>query len=120
MTGFKNFLMRGNLVELAVAFIMATAFGAVVTATVALLMDLIGKVGGQPDFSNWAPGGISFGSWLTAFVSFLIISAVVYFGIVLPYTKAKKRYFPEEEVGAPADIAVLKEIRDLLKAQNRS
>ncbi|WP_338418196.1 MscL family protein [Nocardioides houyundeii] len=56
MTGFKNFIMKGNLVELAVAFIMATAFAAVVTATVALLMDLVGKIGDQPDFSNYAPG----------------------------------------------------------------
>lgn len=69
MTGFKNFILRGNLVELAVAFIMATAFGAVVTATVALLMDVIGKLGGQPDFSHWAPGGISVGAWLTALIS---------------------------------------------------
>ena len=52
MTGFKNFILRGNLVELAVAFIMAAAFAAVVTATVNVVMDLIGKAGGTPDFSN--------------------------------------------------------------------
>lgn len=46
--GFKDFIMRGNLVELAVAFIIATAFGLVVTATVTLLMDLIGKAGASP------------------------------------------------------------------------
>lgn len=120
MTGFKNFIMRGNLIELAVAFIMATAFGAVVTATVALLMDVIGKVGGQPDFSNWTPGGLSVGVWITAVISFIILSAVVYFLIVAPYTKAKAKYFPEEAEGSPADVALLEEIRDLLKAQNRS
>lgn len=120
MTGFKNFIMRGNLVELAVAFVMATAFAAVVTATVALLMDIVGKLGGQPDFSSWTPGGISVGAWLTAFISFLILSAVVYYLIVLPYTKAKERYFPDEESGTPADVAVLEEIRDLLKAQNQA
>ena len=53
MTGFKNFILRGNLVELAVALIMALAFTAVVTATVDLIMDLIGKIGGQPDFSGY-------------------------------------------------------------------
>ena len=53
MTGFKNFILRGNLVELAVAFIMAAAFAAVVTATVTLIMDLIGKVGGTPNFSSY-------------------------------------------------------------------
>jgi len=117
MTGFKNFILRGNLVELAVAFIMAAAFAAVVTATVALIMDLIGKVGGTPNFSNYAPKGISVGAWLTALVSFLIIAGVVYFLIVLPYTKAKERYFPAEEAGTPADIALLEEIRDLLAAR---
>lgn len=117
MTGFKNFLMRGNLIELAVAFIMATAFGAVVTATVTMLMDVLGALGGQPDFSSWSPGGISVGAWLTALTSFVIISAVVYFAIVAPYTKAKEKYFPDEAQGTPADVAVLEEIRDLLKAR---
>ncbi|GAB3777209.1 MscL family protein [Nocardioides ungokensis] len=117
MTGFKNFILRGNLVELAVAFIMGLAFASVVTATVALIMDLIGKVGGTPDFSTYSPGGVSVGAWLTALISFLILAAVVYFLIVVPYTKAKDRYFPAEESGTPADIAILEEIRDLLAAR---
>jgi large conductance mechanosensitive channel len=119
MTGFKNFILRGNLVELAVAFIMAAAFTAVVTATVALIMDLIGKAGGQPDFSSYAPGGVSVGAWLTALVSFVIMAAVVYFFIVMPYTKAKERFFPtkDDEEGTPEDVRLLQEIRDLLAAQ---
>jgi large conductance mechanosensitive channel len=120
MTGFKNFIMKGNLVELAVAFIMATAFAAVVTATVALIMDLIGKVGGTPNFSSYEPGGVSVGAWLTALISFLIMAAVVYFLIVLPFTKARDRFFPtvdEEDAGTPADVVLLQEIRDLLEAQ---
>jgi large conductance mechanosensitive channel len=117
MTGFKNFILRGNLVELAVAFIMATAFAAVVTATVALIMDVIGKVGGVPDFSDYNPGGISVGAFLTALVSFVILAAVVYFFIVMPYTRAQEKYFPKEEPGTPDDIALLQEIRDLLAAQ---
>jgi large conductance mechanosensitive channel len=117
MTGFKNFILRGNLVELAVAFIMAAAFAAVVTATVDLLMDLIGKAGGTPDFSNYDPGGVSVGAWITAVISFVILAAVVYFFIVLPYTKAKEMYFPSEEPGTPEDVALLQEIRDLLAAQ---
>lgn len=119
MTGFKNFILRGNLVELAVALIMALAFAAVVTATVDVIMDLVGKVGSTPDFSNYEPGGISIGAWLTAVISFLIMAAVVYFFIVTPYTKAKERYFPSEEPGEPADVALLTEIRDLL-AQGRA
>ena len=114
ITGFKSFILRGNLVELAVAFIMATAFAAVVTATVAMVMDLIGKVGGTPDFSSYSPGGVSVGAFLTALVSFLILAAVVYFFIVVPYTKAQERYFPKEEPGTPDDVALLEEIRDLL------
>ncbi|MGH3306967.1 MAG: MscL family protein [Nocardioides sp.] len=114
MTGFKNFILKGNLVELAVAFIMGLAFAAVVTATVALVMDIIGKLGGQPDFSNYSPGGVSVGAWITALISFLILAAVVYFFIVVPYTKAKERYFPADEPGTPADVELLTQIRDLL------
>jgi large conductance mechanosensitive channel len=115
MTGFKNFLLRGNLVELAVAFIMATAFAAVVNATVKVIMDLIGKAGGTPDFSSYHPGGVSVGAWITAVVAFVILAAIVYFLIVLPYTKAKERYFPAtDEPGTPEDVALLTEIRDLL------
>ena len=117
MSGFKNFLLRGNLVELAVALIMALAFTAIVTATVDLIMGLIGKVGGQPDFSGWTPGGLPFGAWVTAVISFLIIAAVVYFLIVMPYTKAKERYFPSEAPGTPEDVKLLQEIRDLLATQ---
>ena len=117
MTGFKNFILRGNLIELAVAFIMATAFAAVVTATVNLILGIVGKIGGQPDFSGWTPAGLAVGAWITAIVSFLIMAAVVYFLIVKPYTMAKERLFPAEETGTPADVAVLEEIRDLLKAQ---
>ena len=59
----------------------------------------------------------TFGAFLNAVVSFLLIAAVVYWLIVLPYTKAKERFFPAEEKGTPADIALLEEIRDLLAAQ---
>lgn len=114
MSGFKNFILRGNLIELAVAFIMGTAFASVVTATVALIMGLVGKIGGEPDFSRWKPYGLLVGAWLTALVSFLVIAAVVYFLIVVPYTRAKERFFPGEATGTPADVAVLEEIRDLI------
>lgn len=114
MSGFKNFILRGNLVELAVAFVMAAAFTAVVLATVDMLMDLIGKAGGTPDFSEYEPGGVSVGVFLTALVTFVIIAAVVYFFVVVPYVKAQEKYFPKEEAGTPDDIALLQEIRDLL------
>ena len=118
MTGFKNFILRGNLVELAVAFIMGLAFATVVTATVTMIMDLIGKVGGTPNFSTYNPGGVSVGAWITAVIAFLILAAVVYFLIVMPYTKAKERYFPIDDEGTPEDVRLLTEIRDLLARGN--
>ena len=117
MTGFKNFVLRGNLVELAVAFVMGTAFALVVTATVNLIMSLIGKIGGKPNFNSIHPGGIPIGAWITAVVSFLVLAAVVYFLVVKPYTAAKERYFPSDPAGTPADVALLEEIRDLLRTQ---
>ena len=117
MSGFKNFILRGNLVELAVAFIMALAFAAVVTATVDVVMGLIGKAGGHPDFSTYKPGGLPIGAWITAVISFVVVSGVVYFFIVKPYTAAKERFFPSPEPGTPEDVKLLQEIRDLLAAQ---
>lgn len=121
MQGFKEFIMRGNLVELAVAFIMGGAFATVVESFTAVIMDLLGKLGGTPNFSSFAPGGISVGVFLTALVSFLILSFVIYFGIVKPYNFARKRFEKdviEEEVEPTAEEALLGEIRDLLKAKH--
>ena len=117
MTGFKNFILRGNLIELAVAFIMAGAFATVVTATVDLILGIIGKIGDQPDFSAWTPAGLLFGAWITAVISFVIMAVTVYFVIVKPYTAAKDKFFPAEDTGTPADVALLEEIRDLLSAR---
>jgi len=117
MSGFKNFILRGNLVELAVALIMALAFAEVIKATVALLMGIIGKAGGHPDFSSYRPGGLLVGVWITALIAFLITAAVVYYLIVVPYTEAKERYFPSPEPGTPEDVQLLQEIRDLLLQQ---
>ena len=114
MNGFKNFLLRGNLVELAVAFIMGGAFATVVKAMVDVIMGLIGKAGGHPDFTSYQPGGLPVGAFLTALVAFIIIAAVVYYAIVVPYTRAKDRYFPAEAAGEAEELAVLKEIRDSL------
>jgi large conductance mechanosensitive channel len=100
-----------------VAFIMATAFAAVVTAFTAIILDLIGKAGGTPDFSNYAPGGVHVGVFITAVITFLIIAAVVYFLVVKPYTVARERFFPSPEPGTPEDVKLLQEIRDLLMAQ---
>lgn len=117
--GFKDFVLRGNLVELAVAFIMATAFAAVVTAFTDTLMSFISKVGGQPDFSRVELFDVNVGIFLNALITFLIIAAVVYFFVVTPYEKAMERFKKEEpEAVKPDDVLVLEEIRDLLARQS--
>jgi large conductance mechanosensitive channel len=120
MTGFKNFILRGNLVELAVAVIMGTSFAAVVTAFTGMLLSAVAKMTGgkEPNFDTFAPGDVLVGPFLTAIIAFLILAAVIYFFVVMPYTRAKDRFFPAEPAGTPADVALLEEIRDLLKARN--
>ena len=124
LKGFKDFIMRGNLVELAVAFIMGTAFAAVVTAFVAFIMSIVSRlVGGPPNLDKMAPGGILIGPVLTALFAFLIIAAVVYFLVVVPYNKLQERRARgREEAPAPPaeDVALLREIRDLLAARDRA
>jgi large conductance mechanosensitive channel len=126
MSGFKAFILRGNLVELAVAFVMGAAFAVVVTTFTDVIMGFVSRIfGGNPNFDSivvWkdeAGNGIPVGSFLTALVAFLILATVVYFFVVTPYTKAKEKFFPtEEEAGTPEDIALLTEIRDALVARN--
>ena len=113
MSGFKNFILRGNLVDLAVAVIIGAAFGAVVAAFTAWLTGNL--PGGDDLFTDVALG--DFGFFLNALFSFVILAAVVYFAVVLPYTRAKERYFPSPAPGTPEELVLLTEIRDLLKAQ---
>ncbi len=113
MSGFKNFLLRGNLVEIAVAFIMAAAFGTVVTTFVAWLTAQLPE-SLDDVFTNKAN---SFGAFMNALIAFVAIAAVVYFLIVVPYTKAKERFFPVDEAG-PTEVELLAQIRDSLA--NRS
>ena len=119
MKGFKDFVMRGNLVELAVAFVIAGAFGKLVEAMVNVIMAIIGKAGDQPNFNDWKPGQIPLGAFITALVAFLILAAVVYFFVVKPYTAAQERFFPAEPDADTEDpnTELLKEIRDSLRAR---
>ena len=89
---FRDFVMRGNVVELAVAVIIGAAFGAVITAfTAAFITPLIALIGGKSDFGalRFTINGTVFpyGQFLNALISFLIIAAVVYFLVVIPVTK---------------------------------
>ncbi|NYG56995.1 MscL family protein [Nocardioides perillae] len=113
MSGFKNFLLRGNLVDLAVAVIIGTAFGAVVTAFTAWLTSKIPAV--EDVFAGTELGDLGF--FLNALISFIVLAAVVYFAVVLPYTKARERFFPSPPPGTPEEIELLRQIRDALQAQ---
>ena len=110
MGGFKAFILKGNLIEIATGLIMALAFASVVSTFTAWLLGLLPDT--NSEIFSTAPE--SFGAFLNAVISFLIMAAVVYFFVVTPYTKAKERFFPSEEPGTPADVALLEEIRDLL------
>jgi len=101
--GFRNFISRGNLIELAVAVVIGTAFTAVVAAIVAdLITPLIAAIGGQPDFSKLTftvhDSTFKYGAFINALLSFLIIAAVVYFLIVAPMAKITARFQREVEV----------------------
>jgi large conductance mechanosensitive channel len=89
LKGFRDFILRGNVVDLAVAVILGAAFNAIVTSFVKdILTPLIAAVAGTPDFSSLvvkANGkSVMIGNFLNAAISFLIVASVVYFGIVLP------------------------------------
>jgi large conductance mechanosensitive channel len=117
MKGFKAFVMRGNLVQLAVAFIIATSFAEVVKTFTALVLALIGKAGGNANFDNWRPGGIPVGVFLTALVAFLILALIVYFLVVKPYEAVRARFSGPAEEPGPDEVALLTEIRDELRAR---
>ena len=97
MKGFREFITRGNLLELAIAVVIGTAFTAVVTALVAdLITPLIAAIAGKPDFSKLTftvnHSTFLYGSFINALLSFLIIAAVVYFLIVAPMTRITARF----------------------------
>ena len=104
MKGFKAFLLRGNVVELAVAVVIGVAFGAVITAFVKdLVTPLVAALFGKPDFSNLTftinHSKFLYGDFINAVLAFVIIGAVIYFFVVVPYQAMVARSRKE----APAD-----------------
>lgn len=102
MSGFRKFLLRGNLVELAVAVVIGTAFTALVTAVVKdLITPLIAAIGGKPNFSSLSftlnHSRFAYGDFINAILAFLIIAAVVYFLVVLPIGKVMERVVRAKE-----------------------
>ncbi|MEF3122361.1 large conductance mechanosensitive channel protein MscL [Kocuria flava] len=125
LKGFREFIMKGNVLDLAVAVIIGAAFAQVVNAMVeAVLMPAISALVGSPNFDSFAMvtlngNDIRFGVLLTALVNFLLVAAAVYFAIVLPMNKmieARNRRLgitPAEEEADP-QVQLLTEIRDAL------
>jgi large conductance mechanosensitive channel len=104
---FKEFVLKGDVVALAVAVIIAVAFGAVITAFVAnIITPLLAAIGGQPDFSqlDFKINGSTFkyGLFINAVITFLIIAAVVFFMVVRPYNAFKKRTEQGEDPDVPS------------------
>lgn len=125
--GFKDFVLRGNVVDLAVAVVIGAAFTTIVTAfTSNIIEPLINAVSPEstPGFGVQLVQGkestyIDFAAVVTATVNFLIVAAVVYFAIVLPLNALKERRQGGQQAGPsePTDVELLSEIRDLLAAQ---
>ena len=134
MKGFKEFLLRGNVIDLAVAVVVGTAFSAIVTALVSSIFNpAIGALFNAESLATlWiveiptTSGGtakILFGAVVAALIQFVLVAAVVYFALVVPINFLKKRAFKEQQQvaeEAPAvvnEVDLLVEIRDLLKSQ---
>ena len=105
---FRKFILRGNVVDLAVAVVIGAAFGTIVTALVKdLVTPLIAAIGGQPDFSKlkFELNGSQFlyGDFINAVISFLMIAAVIFFFVVQPINKLVSHMKPSEEVDTPAE-----------------
>ena len=133
--GFKDFISRGNAIDLAVGVVIGAAFGEVITALVEdFLNPLIGALFGKPDFNSLFefqihllgdPAVVRPGVFLTALLNFLIVAAALYFFVVVPINAMNKKKDAmlelnktEEEPEDSAEVQLLTEIRDSLKTSN--
>ena len=129
LKGFRDFIMRGNVIDLAIAVVVGAAFNAVVQELVKdIVTPLIAAIGGKPDF-----GALSFtinhskfqyGAFLNPLISFLVVAAALYFVVVLPLNKISERRAAKLAKGEPdpdpkpEEIILLQQIRDLLAKEN--
>lgn len=124
MEGFKKFLLRGNVIELATAVVIGAAFTAIVGAfTQAIIDPLLAMVFNADALAAVMVGPFKLGLLLAAIINFIIIAAVVYFVLILPMAKLKERLDRNRELElAPTeqvetDVEILQDIRELLRAQ---
>jgi large conductance mechanosensitive channel len=120
---FRAFMLRGNIIELAVAIVIGAAFGALVTSLVAnLLTPIVAAIIGKPDFSNLTfainDSVFHYGSFLNALIAFISIAAAIFFFVVRPVDAIQRRMGIEKpEDGRSDEATLLEEIRDILKEQ---
>lgn len=124
--GFRDFIMRGNVIDLAVGIIIGAAFTPIVDAITKVIMDLIAALVGKPNFDNiWTislnGSTIMPGPILTTLVNFLFVAFALYFFVVMPLNKYNehKHASEEEEPAEPDTNELLGEIRDLLAADSK-
>jgi large conductance mechanosensitive channel len=120
MSEFRAFLFRGNVVDLAVAVVVGAAFTAIVTSLVEdIITPLLGLLG-IPDFSTWVimvgDAEMRIGDFLNTLISFLVIAAVVFFGVIKPINRLMPR---AQDASAPTEVDLLVEIRDELRGRTR-
>ncbi|MGF7121390.1 large-conductance mechanosensitive channel protein MscL [Rhodococcus sp. AG1013] len=122
LKGFKDFLLRGNVLDLAVAVVVGAAFTAIVTAfTNNIINPLVAAVGGSDEL-GWGreiiPGNdatfVDVGAVVTAIINFVIIAAVVYFVLIVPANAVKARFATEKEDTKASEADLLIQIRDIL------
>lgn len=125
--GFKEFISKGNVLDLAVAVIIGASFTPIVKSVTDVIMGIIGAVVGQPNFDSVlqfsirGSDPIQPGTIITAIVNFLLVASALYFAIVVPMNALNKRRAKEdaEKVEEPSeDVKLLSEIRDLLAEKN--
>ena len=118
LRGFRDFVARGNVVELAVAVIIGAAFAGIIDSlSKDVVTPLLGLLGGQPDFGAIRLGPVMLGSFMNAVVSFLIKAAGLYFLIVLPFNSFAARMAPATAPN-PQEV-LLREIKELLARDRR-
>jgi large conductance mechanosensitive channel len=118
MRSFKDFILRGNVVDLAVAVLIGAAFNSIVDSmTKDIITPIISLIGGEPNYASLKIGPIGIGNFINALLSFLIKATVVYYFIVKPFNALIEILNPPSDKKPPVepDIALLTEIRDLLK-----
>jgi large conductance mechanosensitive channel len=116
LKGFRDFISRGNVIDLAVGVIIGAAFAGIIDSLVKdVITPIVGMLGGLPDFSGLKVGSVGIGSFVNALVSFLIKAAALYFIIVVPFNRLAAKLV----AAAPPNpqVLLLQEIRDLLAKQ---